>query len=382
MIYLDNAAGSWPKPDTVPPAMANALIEYGANPGRGSYRMSLDTSRMVFRMRNRLAELFNCPAPERLIFTAGATESLNMAIFGLIKPNSHVIISGLEHNALWRPLAYLQDKGQIELTIIRPEQGGIIQSKQIAQAIKPNTALIAVIHASNVIGSVSPIADIGLIAKQHQIPFLVDAAQSAGLLDIDIIKMNISLLAFAGHKCLYGPPGIGGLYVAEDCYLKPIIFGGTGSLSEKWKQPEFYPDHLEVGSINTCGIAGLKAGLDFIESRGREQIYQQTMALNKAFIEKASDISGLNLYLPKTKQTVPVTALNVKNIDSFDASFMLDNDFDIAVRCGLHCAPLAHQMLDTAVSGTLRFSFGAFNTILDVDKAIMALAAIAKRGRY
>lgn len=381
MIFLDNAAGSWPKPPSVLKALGEAPQLFGANPGRGAYQLTLATSRMVLAARNQLAEFFACPLPERLVFTAGATESLNMAIFGLLQKGDHVILSGLEHNAVWRPLAYLQHQGGIELSIIKPDIHGQLDPEDFAAAIKPQTKLVVCVHASNVLGCVSPIEKIGAVCAKHKIPLLVDAAQSAGLLPIDVQKMNISLLAFAGHKCLYGPAGVGGLYVAEHLRLKPLIFGGTGSMSEHWQQPEFYPDHLEVGSVNTAGISALAAGLAFVQAEGREEILGRTLGLANAFAERAAEIRGIQLYLPAAgAPRVPVVALNIENIDTSEAAFLLDSDYDIAVRGGLHCTPLAHQLLGTVECGALRFSFGAFNTMRDVNAAIKALAGIARRG--
>lgn len=381
MIFLDNAAGSWPKPQPVLDALAEAPARYGANPGRGAYQLTLTTSRMVLAARSALAEFFACPLPEHLVFTSGATASLNTAILGLLNKGDHVVLSGLEHNAVWRPLAYLQSIEQIELSIIRPTKDGVLQTADFERAIKPHTALIACVHASNVTGVVNPIAEIGAIAAKHHIPFLVDAAQSAGLIPVDVEKMQISLMAFAGHKSLYGPAGIGGLYVKEGLKIRPLIYGGTGSLSEQWQQPEFYPDHLEAGSINTAGIAGLLAGLNFVQQQGREEIYGKTMGLANAFAERVGQIRGVRLYLPQGQvQRVPVVALNIENIDTSEAAFLLDSDYEVAVRGGLHCTPLAHQALGTVESGALRFSFGCFNTMADVEAAVKAVAGIARRG--
>ena len=379
MIFLDNAAGSWPKPDAVRKALSEAPLLYGANPGRGAYQMTLRTSRMVLAARSELAEFFGVPLPERLVFTPGATTAANMAILGLLKQGDHVVISGLEHNAIWRPLAYLQHQGIIEIAIVPPAQDGHISAAEFAAAIKPNTALLACVHASNVTGAINPIAELGRLAQQKGLPLLVDAAQSAGLIPIDVQKMNITLLAFAGHKGLYGPAGIGGLYVQEDLKLKPLLFGGTGSLSEQWQQPEFYPDHLESGSINTVGIAGLQAGLSYLKEQDMNEVYGKSMGLANAFIEKVGQIRGIQLYLPQ-KQCVPLVCLNIKNVDTGEAAFLLDSDYEVCVRGGLHCTPLAHQHLGTINSGALRFSFSNFNTMADVDGAAKALAAIARRG--
>lgn len=381
MIYLDNAAGSWPKPESVLKALGEAPALYGANPGRGAYQMTLTTSRMVLGARSELAEFFHCPLAERLVFTAGATASLNTAILGLLKEGDHVVISSLEHNAVWRPLAYLQNNGTIELTVIRPGPEGRINPADFEQAVKPQTKLICCVHASNVTGVVNPIEEVGQIAAKHHIPLLVDAAQSAGVLPVDVQKMNIALLAFAGHKSLYGPAGVGGLYVREDVRIRPLIYGGTGSLSEQWQQPEFYPDHLEAGSINTVGIAGLQAGLRFVKEQGVTEIYGRTMGLANAFMEQVSQIRGVKVYTPQGDgQRVPVVLLNIENIDTSEAAFLLDSDYEVCVRGGLHCTPLAHRCLGTMESGALRFSFGCFNTMADVEGAVKAVSGVARRG--
>ena len=379
MIFLDNAAGSWPKPDAVRKALSEAPLLYGANPGRGAYQMTLRTSRMVLAARNDLAEFFGIPLSERLVFTSGATAAANMAIFGFLKQGDHVVLSGLEHNAVWRPLAYLQHQGVIDVSIVSPNQDGHIDVAEFTKAIKPQTALLACVHASNVTGIVNPIEELGKLARQKNLPLLVDAAQSAGLMPIDVQKMNIALLAFAGHKSLYGPAGVGGLYVQEGLRLKPLILGGTGSLSEQWQQPEFYPDHLESGSINTVGIAGLQAGLNYLKEQDMSEVYGKSMGLANAFIEKAGQIRGIKFYLPKG-QRVPLVCLNIENIDASEAAFLLDSDYEVCVRGGLHCTPLAHQYLGTINSGALRFSFSNFNTMADVDGAVKALSVIARRG--
>ncbi|MEG1661310.1 MAG: aminotransferase class V-fold PLP-dependent enzyme, partial [Clostridiales bacterium] len=250
MIYLDNAAGSHPKPPQVLAGLQQACSLYGANPGRGNYAMSRATSVMVGKAREKLAALFGVTQPQRLIFTAGATISLNMAVCGLLQPGDHLLISGMEHNALWRPAAALAKQGKITITVIKPDEAGYVTATDFSAAIRPETALIACIQSSNVNGVVQPIAEIGQLAHKRGIPLLVDAAQSAGLLDIDVARDHISLLAFAGHKYLYGLAGSGGLYVDPQVVLDSFVYGGTGNNSEQAEQPDFYPDHLEAGSLN------------------------------------------------------------------------------------------------------------------------------------
>jgi cysteine desulfurase family protein len=379
MIFLDNAAGSWPKPTMVKNTILEALYKYGANPGRGSYRFSIDTSHMITDARIELAEFFGCPAHERFIFTAGATTSLNMALRGMLTHGDHVIFSGLEHNAVWRLLAFLENKGEITTTQVQANKSAQLTVQDFEQAINPQTKLITCLHASNVWGTVAPIRKIGAMAHHHSIPFLVDAAQSAGILPINAEKDNIDLLAVAGHKSLYGPAGIGGLYVGENINIEPLIFGGTGTLSEEWRQPSFYPDHLESGSLNASGIAGLLAGLSYIKNIGREEIYAKTMSLAKRFFAEAANIAQVEMYLPDPDAIeVPVISLNIQGIEPKLTAFYLDRDFDIAVRSGMHCTPLAHKAMDTLEEGTVRFSMGWFNTDEDIDKALIALNKIAR----
>ncbi len=381
MIFFDNAAGSHPKPPQVKEALVASCDEYGANPGRGAYKMSLAASRLLFTTRENLARFFNCADINRLVFTPGATASLNMALRGILQPGDHVIYSGMEHNALWRPLMLFQQEGLIKCTKTEADRWGYVQADDFAKAIRPETKLIICLHASNVTGSVQPIADIGAIAKKHSIAFLVDTAQSAGLLPIDMQKMNISLLVFAGHKGLYGPAGIGGLAIAPDTELLPLILGGTGSNSMDWRQPDFYPDRLESGSLNMPGIAGLSGAMRFLTQLGRQEIYEYTMELCWRFCEQVAQIDGLRLFVPpatEARERVPVVSLLIEGMDVSEITWLLDDEYDIAVRGGLHCTPLAHKTIGTLDSGTVRFSFGAFNSKKEVDTAVKALAKIAK----
>ena len=378
MIFFDNAAGSFPKPPGIKRAVIEAFDKYGANPGRGAYKLSLNTSRMVFDTRQKMAALFNCPEPQRFVFTAGATESANIALKGWLKSGDHVIYSGLEHNALWRPLMQMEEEGWITTTRVKTDEYAYVNADDFKKAIRPETRLIVCIHAGNVSGSVQPIADIGRIAKEHNIPLLVDAAQSAGFLPIDVLKQNISFLVVAGHKALYGPPGTGGLYVAEGLDLFPLICGGTGSNSSEHSQPPMYPDRLESGTPNVWGIAGLNAAVSFIERKGIEDIYQKVSDICNHFIEDVRNINGITVYVPdKNRLRVPVVSINLE-MDSGDVAYILDSKYDIAVRSGIHCAPLAHIGLGTAKTGTVRFSFGYYNTKTEVDLAVKVLSDIAK----
>lgn len=379
LIFLDNAAGSWPKPIQVRQAVANSFLTYGANPGRGAYRLSLDTARMVYDVRSRLTELVGGEAPERLIFTSGATAGANLALKGWLKPGDHVVYSGMEHNAVYRPLKQLEAQGLISSTCVEADSDGYIEPDNFASAIRNETRLLVCLHASNVTGSVQPIALLGKLSKKTGIPLLVDAAQSAGVLPINCREMAISFLVLAGHKALYGPPGIGALYVAPGLEPEPLISGGTGSHSHQWQQPPEWPERHESGTINVPGIAGLGGSLEFLRDVGPEWLLDHELKLAKVFAEGASLIPGIRLYLPrKERPGSPLVSLNLPKTDPGEAAFLLDRDYGIAVRSGLHCTPLAHQAIGSFPTGTIRFSFGYFNTLREVKTVLFALNKIAK----
>lgn len=376
MIYLDNAAGSHPKPEQVKQAMAAALDQYGANPGRGNYALTRQTSAMVDQVRQKLAAFVHAPLPERMIFTAGATMSLNLAMRGLLRVGNHVIYSGMEHNAVYRPLVAMEEGKIISTTRIKADRYGYIEAEQVEKALRPNTALIVLSHASNVSGSVQPVMEIGALAHQRHIPFLVDAAQSAGLLPLDVEAMHISLLALAGHKALYGPAGIGALYVAANVSLRPFLLGGTGGQSELRYQPPEYPSHLEAGSLNTAGIAAWGAALDFVNEIGVGRLYDHSMRLTERLIEGLSRNKRFTLHLPpEQRPRVPLLSVSVRNMEAADAAAALDMA-GICVRAGYHCAPLAHRALGSYDAGSVRFSPGWFNTEEHIDAAIEAMHSL------
>ncbi|MCR4963080.1 MAG: aminotransferase class V-fold PLP-dependent enzyme [Firmicutes bacterium] len=381
MIYLDNAAGTHPKPAPVIRSMQEACRKFGANPGRGCYRMSKQTAYMVNETREKLARFFHIARPERIVFTAGATASLNMALFGLLKPGDHLLISSMEHNALWRPAAALAREGKISVSQIQADSQGYVRAEDFAAALRPQTALIACLHGSNVNGAVQPIAAIGALAAAHGIPFLVDTAQSAGLLPVDVERDHIDLLAVAGHKYLYGLPGSGFLYVSPRVELRPLIYGGTGNKSEMPEQPDFYPDHLESGSINTLGIAALNAAVDFIQDIGPETLAGHCRELSQSLLTDLACIPRLTLQTPTEKglPLLPAVSFTLAHHTPEETAVLLDKEFHIAVRSGYHCAPLAHQTLGTLDEGTVRLSPGWFNTVPEVKRAAAAIAQIARR---
>jgi cysteine desulfurase/selenocysteine lyase len=380
MIYLDNAAGTHPKPERVKQAMIRAIDEFGANPGRGNYALTRKTAAMVEEVREKVAEFFDLPDSSRVIFTSGATMSLNMAIFGMLKQGSSLILSGMEHNAVSRPAVALEDEDLLDIKSLRGDSEGYLRLEQIINACAsyPRPSLLALTHASNVCGSLAPLHEIAVIVRRRNIPLLVDAAQSAGLINISMKKTLISLLAIAGHKALYGPPGIGLLLVSEKVAPKPFMHGGTGNRSEERSQPHFFPDRLEAGSVNVPGIAGLAAGLDFVKEVSIEELYNKSMRLTDRLAEMAGNIRGIELYLPrKPRARVPVLALNIRKRNPGEAAALLDSRYGIAIRSGYHCAPAAHRALGTMEEGCLRFSPGWFNTEAEIEKAGMALAELA-----
>jgi cysteine desulfurase family protein len=365
-IYLDNAATSYPKPESVYQAVTHAMREVGASPGRGGHRRSLEAGRIMFQARETAARLFSAPDSSRIIFTHSATEALNMALRGMLAPGDHVITSSMEHNSLARPLHQLQGQG-IRLTIVQAGSDGRIDPAEVATALTPHTRMIAIGHVSNVSGTIQPIAAISAIAREAGVLFLLDAAQSAGNVPIDVVADGIDLLAVPGHKGLYGPQGTGLLYAASHVALKPLLAGGTGSNSTSEDQPESLPDGFEAGTHNLPGIAGLKAGIEFVMEQGVAVIGDHERTLVSRAIEKLQGVAGITFHCPEDATVRgAVLSFTVAGIDSSTLAFNLDRRFDIAVRAGLHCAPRAHRTLGTFPDGTVRMSPGWFNTSEDI----------------
>lgn len=377
-IYLDNAATTFPKPESVYKAIDRTLRETGASPNRGGYRQSLDAARILFEARESLAALFGVSDSSRFIFTHSATESLNLAVKGLLKPGDHVVTTTMEHNSLARPLHELSHSG-VKLTLVKGDENGYVSAESILQAMTPATCLVAMTHCSNVTGALNPAGEIGAALKDRGIKFLLDAAQSAGNVPIDIPAMNIDLLAVPGHKGLYGPQGTGFLYIAEDIVLRPLMTGGTGGNSTELNPPDDLPERYESGTHNIAGIAGLKAGADFIASRGIDSIQRHEMFLVSRLVEGLAAINGVkvfNMNLAQARGSVVSFTLN--GVDPSTIGFILDRDFDIAVRVGLHCAPLAHRTIGTFPEGTVRVSPGIFNTSDEIDCFLAAMSEIAR----
>ncbi len=379
MIYLDNAATSWPKPESVYRAMDEFLRKNAGSPGRGAHSMSLAAAEMVAETRMLIARLINAPERERIIFTLNCTDALNLGIKGLLKPGDHVITSCIEHNSVVRPLNKLERQGVKVVRIPPSAETGVMSPRDIVNAINRETKLLIVAHASNVTGVIQPIDEYGMVARQHNLIFMVDAAQSIGKYPIDVQASNIDLLAFAGHKGLFGPPGTGGLYVGNRVDLDSLREGGTGVYSEQEEQPTALPYRYESGTLNSVGICGLGAGLKYIFSEGLEKISAHEQYLTGRLIEGLSSIPGLTLYRANGgSNQAPVISFNIEGYEPAEVGIILDQAFDIKARAGLHCSPAAHKTLGTYPLGTVRLSPGYFNTDDEISFTLHALEKIAR----
>lgn len=377
VIYFDNAATTWPKPEPVFQAMEHCMRYAGANPGRGGHKMAIEAARILHRVRENLAKLFNISNPLQIVLTSNATEALNLGIKGLLQPGDHVITTSMEHNAVARPLHLLSSRG-VEVTKVQADTTGYVTAQDIEKAIKSNTKAVVMTHASNVVGTLMPIAEVGRMTAARGIKLVVDAAQSAGIYDIDVQAMNIDLLAFPGHKGLLGPQGTGGLYIAPGIELQPLKEGGTGSNSETLEQPDIIPDRFESGTPNTVGFAGLNAGLEYLFEVGIENIRAHEEKLTAAFLAGLAQIPGVEIYGPNDAQRqAAVVAFNLSQSDSSEVGFVLDRVFDIACRSGLHCAPEAHRTMGTCEKGVVRFSFAYSNTLDEIEQGLEALRKVA-----
>lgn len=378
IIYLDNAATTWPKPPGVKERMAEVLEGYAANPGRGGHTLAMKASKILFQTRLQVSRLFGIKNPNDLFFYLNATQALNQAIKGYLKQGDHVITSSIEHNSVRRPLEYLRREKQIEITYVQPRADQLFYAEDFRAAIRPNTKLIVVSHASNLTGVILPVEKIGQVAREANIAFLVDASQTAGILPIHVENMGIDMLAFPGHKGLYGPQGTGGLYVSGEIELEPLIHGGTGSQSESVEQPAIRPDRFEAGTVNAVGLAGLLAGVEFVQEKGLEEIQRHEWSLAKKTIQLLQEIPGVEVYGPDPAvERVGVVACNVHGADAAEVSFILDQQYGIATRAGYHCTPLGHQTAGTLERGAVRASFGVFNTDQDVEQFVKAMSEIA-----
>ena len=373
MIYLNNAATSWHKPEVVYQTNDAYLRNLSGSINRGTGGATLDAGRAVLETRELVADFFNIREPEQVIFTANATEALNLALQGLLVAGDHVVISSLEHNAVTRPLQALQDRG-VGYTVVNCGPGGRLNPRELEEAIGPRTRLICLTHASNVTGIILPVNEVGEIARRHHLQYLVDTAQTAGEIPVDVEAAGVTLLAFTGHKGLLGPPGTGGLYIRYPETVRPLIFGGTGSRSELLTQPEILPDKYESGTINAPAIAALGAGIRFIQETGLDNIRRHTLELTARLLEGLRRLPGITLYgPPDTSERVPVVSINISGLSPGEASAWLADHYDIVTRPGLHCAPLAHRTIGTLQTGTLRLSPGYFNTKAEIEATLAAI---------
>ncbi len=378
-VYLDNAATTVPTPESVYEALERFAREVGGNPGRGGHTRSLEAGREVLRAREAVARLLDIDDPSRVVFTKNATEALNIAIQGALRKGGHAVITSLEHNSVWRPLEAMARAGTIAYSIVECASDGSLDAAELEAAITAETRLIACAHASNVTGGLLPIEDIAEIAGRHRVPLLVDAAQTAGRCRLDPRGMGIQFLAFSGHKELFGPQGTGVLYIAPGWEVEPLSYGGTGSLSESSSQPEFLPDRYESGTLNAFGLAGLRAGVEFVLDKGVERIRAHEEELTLRLMEGLKRLGGVTVYGPSEwERRVGIVSFNLAGFTSSEVASRLDEAYGIHVRSGLHCSPLAHRTIGTLESGVVRAGLSFMNTPEDVDLLLKALAEISK----
>ncbi len=375
-IYLDNAATSFPKPEAVCVAADHALRHAAANPGRGGYRLSLEAGRIVLAAREAVATLIGLADPARVIFTANATEAINLALFGLLSPGDRVVTTTMEHNAVVRPLRELAVRG-VEVVKVPADASGFVPPADLQRACTPGTRLLVMTHCSNVTGTVQAIEELGPWCRANGILFMVDAAQSAGLLDLDMAEMAIDLLAVPGHKGLMGPPGTGFLGVGHGVCLKPLLYGGTGTHSQSDLQPEELPERLESGTLNVVGLAGLHAGLEFLSEIGLNRIRAHERELLAQLLDGLRRIPTVTVCGPAdNRRHGGALSFTLAGVDPAAAGYQLDNEYDICVRVGLHCAPEAHRSIGTFPGGTIRVSPGWFTTAAEIETLLVAIRTL------
>lgn len=377
MIYLDNAATAMRRPDCVREAVAEAMCSLG-NAGRGAHGATLDASRLIFDTRKKLAEFFHGEGPGQIVFTMNSTESLNIAIKGILNPGDHVITTVLEHNSVLRPLYEMETKG-VELTILSCDEKGRIETQNFARAIRKNTRAIICTHGSNLTGNLIDIKAVGEIAGSHNLLFCVDASQTAGVFPIDVQEWGIHILCFTGHKSLLGPQGTGGMYVKKGINLRPLKTGGSGILTYEKKHPSQMPTALEAGTLNGHGIAGLHAAISYLQATGIDVIRQRELVLMRRFYDGIKNVPGIKIYGDfDVELRCPIVSINLADYDSSQVSDQLFVEYGIATRPGAHCAPLMHQALGTVEQGAVRFSFSHYNTEEEIDRAIQAVRELAE----
>ncbi|MBZ9689758.1 aminotransferase class V-fold PLP-dependent enzyme [Clostridium estertheticum] len=381
-IYLDNAATTFPKPPEVYTSMMNYMMNIGTNPGRGASTASLAGNKVILNCRYALMDFFHFDKVENVILTPNITTSLNTIIKSVVKQGWHVLTSSMDHNATLRPLNSLCQKGAIQLDIIPCSKEGLLNVDDFINALKPNTKLVVLSHASNIIGTIQPLEAIGKICREKGIYFVIDSAQTAGVLPLDFYKLNCNALTFTGHKSLLGPQGIGGFLIDDDLnqQCSTFIEGGTGSLSSSIIQPDFLPDKFESGTLNGPGVAGLLEGINFINTQGIDSIKQHEEYLCEAFINGLLNINSIEVYgFSNSSKRTAAISVNSTKIDNSELGFILDTEYGITTRTGLHCAPLAHETIGTYPIGALRFGIGPFNDIKDIDYTLNSLNSIIRK---
>ncbi len=377
MIYFDNAATTMQKPDCVVQAVTEAMCSLG-NSGRGVHGSALSASRIIYDTRVALAQLFGAESPDRIAFTSNSTQSLNIAIKGILRPGDHVITTALEHNSVLRPLYELEAQG-VQLTILSADPMGNVCYEDFEKEIQPNTRAIVTTHGSNLTGNLLDIQRIGSIAKKHSLVYIVDASQTAGVFDIDVQKMHIDILCFTGHKGLLGPQGTGGIYVREDVQVRPLLSGGSGVQTYLRSHPPQMPTALEAGTLNGHGIAGLGAAIRYIQETGLDNIRQKEQELMWEFYTQVREIPGIRILGDfTTRNRCAIVSLNIRDYDSGEVSDTLSSEYGIATRPGAHCAPLMHQALGTVEQGAVRFSFSHYNTMEEINIAVSALRELTQ----
>jgi cysteine desulfurase / selenocysteine lyase len=378
-LYLDNAATSHPKPQTVYERVRYALEEVGASPGRGAYRLAREASGILTDARKKLATLFAIPDPEQIVFTANATDSINVVLKGWLRPGERVVISSLEHNSVVRPLARLAQTG-VTVETVPNSPGGRLDLDYFRRLLTPPPRLVVLVHASNVNGALQPVEEVAQLCRSAEVPLLLDAAQTAGVQKIRVDEWDLGMLACSGHKGLFGPSGVGVLYIRPDLDVAPLREGGTGSRSEEEQQPYFRPDRYECGTPNLPGIAGLAAGVDFVLKEGVDKIREHDLELGTLLEQELEALPRVKLYRPEARGTGAV-AFNVTDLNPGDVGQLLDGGFDIAVRTGLHCTPLAHRSLGSYPEGSVRVSPGYFNTRAHIERFLDAMRSLLRHTR-
>ncbi len=380
LIFLDNGATSFPKPEEVYTFMDQFYRNFGVNPGRSGYDLCMETGELVEETRKMLTDFFNGKDPNRLCFSYNSTDALNLIIYGMLEEGDHAITTTLEHNSVLRPLYHLYKFNGVDVDYISFDEKGFVNPDDFPKKFKKNTKLVIINHASNVVGTIQPVKEIGKYCRERGIPFAIDASQSAGKIAVDIEELNVDVVAFTGHKSLLGPTGIGGLYVREGIEIRHTRAGGTGVRSAVRTHLEEYPYRLEYGTLNVMGVAGLHAGLKWIEEKGLENIHEHEMKLTAMLRDGLKDVEGVSVYCQDDlTDHISIFLFNTDGFEALDTATILDVDYNIAARSGLHCAPLVHEQLGTdKIKGAVRFGIGPFNTEEQIRIAINAVKEISE----